>query len=613
MSKAKTLILVLANTLLMVLPSLAQTGSYKVGVKVSYVAPGETFVFSIGTGKTATVRQTGTLVYFPGTYPKGQSITITQLSGPRPANFTPFAINTVPDRNLEFFADAGAPPGMVNIRGILRGPAGSMVILQNNGIDDLPVQANGGDVRFTFSKPIQEGSAYKVTVKNAPDGQQYTVSTYAGEPGVASAQSFVRIYGDQVTDLVTRDSSNKVLGTFFESWDPCVDKSLDDNARYVTFVSEARGLAGSTGSHRQIFWRDRKTGETIMITRSPTGEEGNANSFSPVMCVGPRKVAFESYASNLVNGDANQVRDVFLWTYSPEGGSIERVSVGPGGVEGNGESFEPSISGMGHDVAFSSNANNLTYDKDPSGVNVYLRDMNSQTTTLISKDYKTGKGAGGSKPSIDWNGRRVAFYSYAWTLVPGDNNNLWDIFLYEKSVTGGAQPLRRITMAWNGGERNQGDESSSRVVTPTISGDGQYIAYSTTASNVVPNDNNGVQDVFVYNTESNTTIRASVGNDGAEGNASSPLGQGERIALSYNGNIVAFTTAASNLGVPANNIVLYNLSSQKMTAVTEVTGTYVSTPSLSRNGRYVSFGCGKPLDSRFNSSGLYVKFISTIY
>lgn len=603
----------LAVTAIAAFEAASQQTNYKVGVRVSYVTTGERFVFSIGPGKAATVTQSGTVVYFPGTYPKGQSITITQVSGPRTVNFTPFPINTIIDQNLEFFADAGSPPGMVNIRGILRGPAGSSVILQNNGGDDLRVLANGGDVRFTFPRPVQEGTAYIVTVKSSPQGQQYAVSTYAGEPGVASSSSFIKVYGDQQTDLVTRDSTNKVLGSFFESWDPCVDKSLEDNARYVTFVSEARGLAGSTGSHRQIFWRDRKTGETIMITRSPTGEEGNANSFSPVICVGPRKVAFESYATNLVDGDNNKVRDVFLWTYSPEGGSIERVSVGPGGVEGNSESFEPSISGMGNDIAFTSNASNLTADKESSGVNVFLRDMNSKTTILISKDYKTGKGAGGSRPSIDWNGRRIAFYSYSWTLVPGDNNNLWDIFLFEKGLTGPALPLRRISMAWNGGERNQGDESSSRVVTPTISGDGQFIAYSTTASNVVPNDNNGVQDVFVYNISSNTTVRASAGNDGTEGNGSSPLGQGERIALSYNGNIVAFTTAATNLGVPANNILIYSQTTQKLTPVTNVTGTYVSTPSLSRNGRYVSFGCGQPLDNRFNSSGLYVKFISEIY
>jgi hypothetical protein len=380
------------------------------------------------------------------------------------------------------------------------------------------------------------------------------------------------------------------------------------------FISQAQGLCGASGKYRQIFWRDRLTGATRMISRTATGEEGNGNSFAPVISVGSTYVAFESYATNLVNNDQNGLRDVFLWRRTREGGEVERISVGPGGVEGNGESYEPSISGMGNEVAFTSYATNLSEDgAEVSGVNVYLREPQKQLTTLISKDYKTGKGVGGSCPSIDMNGYKIAFYSFAYTLVPGDNNNLWDIFLYERNTSYKGLPLKRITMAYDGGERNQGSESSSRVVTPTISGDGRFISYATTATNVVPGDNNNVQDVFVYDINANTTTRISVDNYGVEGNDDSPIGQGERIELSYNGNTAAFTTKATNFGTPANNIKLYNLSSKKIASVTNVTGTYVSTPSLSRSGRYVVFGCGLPLDERFKSSGLFAAFAGNAF
>lgn len=502
-----------------------------------------------------------------------------------------------------------AQPGSSLIKGLVRGKAGTVITLQNNGANDLTVTAGRGDTYFTFPTPLQNGSAYKVTVKSAPPDQLYVVNTYAGEPGIVSGSSFVTVYGDLKYDLLSRDSSNTLVG-FYESWDPSADKSPEDNARYVVFISQANGLCGSSGKYRQIFWRDRLTGDTRMISRSPNGEEGNGNSLAPVLSVGEIYVAFESYATNLVDNDRNGVRDVFLWSKTREGGEVQRVSVGPGGMEGNDESFEPSIAGMGTYVAFSSNATNLVGDSVKiSGVNVYLRENYRKQTILISKDPNTGNGVGGSKPSIDMNGYRIAFWSFSNKLVPGDNNNLWDIFLYERNTSFVGLPLRRITMGYDGAERNQGDESTSRIVAPTISGNGRFITYATTASNVVPGDNNKVQDVFVYDSDNNSTIRASVDNNGVEGNADSPIGQGERIDITANGSKIAFTTAASNFGVPANNVMLYDLNLHKLTPVTVVSGTYVSTPSISRNGRYVIFGCGLPLDSRFKTSGLFAAFV----
>ncbi|MCX6316314.1 MAG: hypothetical protein NTW29_03430 [Bacteroidetes bacterium] len=503
---------------------------------------------------------------------------------------------------------APAPVSSTQIKGLVRGRAGTTIVLQLNNANDLTVKLTGGDSRFTFPKALPDGSTYRVTVKTQPANEIYAVKTYAGEPHVVSTQSFVIVSGDLKFDLVSRDTMNRT-GTFYESWDPVSIKSLEDNARYVVFTSQAKGLCGASGKFRQVYWRDRITGETRMLSRAPNGEEGNGNSFVPVISVGSIYVAFESYASNLVGNDGNGVRDVFLWRKTQTGGEIERVSESALGVEGNSESFEPTISGMGGQVAYSSNASNLLDDgTEVSGVNVYLWDRNGKTTTLLSKDPKTGKGVGGSKPSIDMNGYRVAFWSWAWTLDPNDKNNIWDIFLYERNSSLIGQPLRRITMAWDGSERNQGDESSSRVVTPYISGDGRFISYATTASNVVPDDNNKTQDAFVYDIENNRTTRISVNNNGEEGNGSSPTGQGERIELSYDGSVAAFTTTSSNFGMPPNNIVSYHLPTKKLTPVTNVTGTYVSTPSLSRSGRYVVFGCGQPLDTRFSSSGLFAAF-----
>ena len=581
---------------------------HRIGVHIqTEVGPGEQFSFSAGEGKQITITEANKTVFFPGTFSSGSTYAITQLSGPRTCETgTNNLTGIIQNEDIIIYRGCGDLPGYSTLRCQLKAPAGTVVTFQNNGSDDITVRTDSTGYS-TFSFPnLPDSSQYNVTVKSAPAGMVFTMR---GTSGYITPSSRSIIKGDFRYDLISRGNNDSIAGTFFESWDPGVIKEVEDNGRYVVFVSQTRGLCGSTGKYRQVYWRDRLTNKTIMISRAPDGSEGNGNSFAPVISVGSMYVAFESYASNLVEGDLNAVRDVFLWRRTVEGGEVERVSVGPGGAEANGESFEPSVSGMGGHVAFSSSATNLTEDgTEVSGVNVYLWQRN-KTSKLISKDHKTGKGVGGSKPSIDMNGYRVAFCSYAYTLVPDDNNNLWDIFLYERNTNNVDLPLRRITMAYTGGERNQGDESSSRVVTPTISGDGKCIAYSTTASNVVPGDNNNVQDVFIYNTETNSTVRASVDSNGIEGNDNSPYGQGERIALSYDGRLAAFTTKASNFGAPAGNVVMYNLGTRKMIPVSAITGGYVSTPSISRKGNYIVFGCSQPLDGRFTSSGLFSSYM----
>ena len=104
-------------------------------------------------------------------------------------------------------------------------------------------------------------------------------------------------------------------------------------------------------------------------------------------------------------------------------------------------------------------------------------------------------------------------------------------FLWEKSKAF----LKRVSLTADAKEREQGNESANRVGSPAISGNGRYIAFSTTATNMVPGDANNYEDIFVYDITTNTTIMVSNTNDGKQGNVYSPIGQGEKIAISYNG------------------------------------------------------------------------------
>lgn len=230
--------------------------------------------------------------------------------------------------------------------------------------------------------------------------------------------------------------------------------------------------------------------------------------------------------------------------------------------------------------------------------------MSQGITTMISIDPKAKKGGGGSNPSISYDGSRIAFYSDAETLVQNDNNGLWDIFLWEKDNP----KLKRISLTNDHKERNQGSESANRIIAPAISGNGQFIAYTTTASNMVVGDDNNLQDVFVYNINNDSTVIASVNSTGKPGNEDSPIGQGEKIAISFDGKWVAFSTNASNLGVPAANVVIHNMSTGENKAVSSVVGSSVGRPSMSQSGSYVVFGIGGQIDGRFPSSGIFANF-----
>lgn len=491
--------------------------------------------------------------------------------------------------------------------GVFFAPKGTSVVLQKDGNDELSLTAstNGtGDFssnQFKFPNLYVDGTPYTLAIKSASAGQ--TCKVEKGVRGtIGLSPGFVRIGCDYTYELISRSTDNAKFGTFYESSAPVVGGDFTEEGRYVAFVSSAVGLGNSLGKKRQIIWRDRNSGETKLVSIGMNNAEGNGDSFAPSISADGQSVAFESYATNLVPIDTNAVRDIFVWNARTN--IVTAVSTGAGETETNAESFDPVISGDGTLIAFSSGASNLS--PGVSGINtinVYLKKVNSgQSPILISVDPKTKKGVGGSNPSISDDGSKVAFYSVSSTLVADDKNNLWDIFLYDS----GNPKLKRLSLTSSGAERDQGTESASRVVAPSISGNGNFVAFATTAANMVSGDTNKMQDVFVVNTESGEVKRVSVGKDGIEGvGGDSPSGQGEKIGISFDGSLVAFSTGATNLG---GNIILKNISSGETNVISTDGGRGVGRPSVSRNGGYVVFGSGNRLDSRYASSGIFARF-----
>ena len=212
-------------------------------------------------------------------------------------------------------------------------------------------------------------------------------------------------------------------------------------------------------------------------------------------------------------------------------------------------------------------------------------------TELYVKDRLTGAvdrvtvALGGGTPnehsgelSLSADGRYVAFRSYASNLVPNDTNGQPDVFVRDR-VTGG---VSRVSVDSNG------QESNGESFQPSISGDGRFVAFMSEASNLVPDDSNGVYDVFVFDRTTQATERISVATDGTEGNMAS-----DHPSMSRDGRFVAFQSAATNLSVDHTDSYKI-LVRDRSTATTKPLGAHSSWgnsvfPKISDDGRYVAF------------------------
>src|SRR4051794_36355880 len=167
----------------------------------------------------------------------------------------------------------------------------------------------------------------------------------------------------------------------------------------------------------------------LNISVAPNGAPANGSSSSPALSGDNRKTrlaAFQSDASNLVAGDANSVTDVFVWARPkghqglslPKGsGSLQRVSVPNAGGEANAASRAPSLDGSvaknPHCVAFESDASNLAAGDSDAVTDVFVRDLRSSKTMLVSR----GITAPATDASIAGDCSKVAFVANGQVLV----------------------------------------------------------------------------------------------------------------------------------------------------------------------------------------------------
>jgi hypothetical protein len=305
------------------------------------------------------------------------------------------------------------------------------------------------------------------------------------------------------------------------------------DGRFVAFTSHARitrGLGDLT--FRQVFVRDVMTGRNVLVSRARGGGAGNGHSGWAAISADGTRIVFVSGATNLVGGDSNGTTDVFL--YDTTTGVTRLLSRAPNGNAANGASKLAYISADGSSVAFTSSATNIVRGSGELGLdNVFLHRIDAGTTELVTKaPDDTASNYYSVVGSVSANGGLVTYRSGADNLVRDDNNGRDDVFLYDAS-TETNQLISRTP---------DGAPSNADSVTSMISGDGTRVVYYSHASNLTADDDTFLADIFLYDVESGTTSLVSRGRNGGPGNRDSFY-----PSISGDGDVIAYTSLASNL------------------------------------------------------------------
>jgi len=386
--------------------------------------------------------------------------------------------------------------------------------------------------RVSVDSGWTQGNADSEEPSVSADGRYVAFRSTAGNLVVGDtngvADVFVRDRQSGTTELVSVDS-NEAQGNDLSD-EPCISA----DGRYVAFTSWATNLVGgdTNGSH-DVFVRDRQGGTTERVSVDASAAQGNGPSSSPSISADGRYVAFKSWATNLVNGDANGTfEDVFV--RDRQGGTTERVNISSNGAQANDACEASSISADGRYVGFYTLADNLVSGDTNGSYDAFVHDRQVSTTVRVSINSGGVQGNGDSvDPSISADGRYVAFTSTAGNLVTGDTNGFADIFMRDcQSAT-----TERVSVDSNGAQGN--DHSFAPAV--SVSADGRCVVFLSSAANLVSGDTGGF-DVFIRDRQNGTTELVSIDSSGAQAN-----GDSYDAAVSADGCYVAFESLATNL------------------------------------------------------------------
>ncbi|WP_395695184.1 TolB family protein [Nocardioides sp.] len=413
----------------------------------------------------------------------------------------------------------------------------------------------------------QVASPVRTVLVKRPLLERVSTSSSGGQADGASAATYYRpsisadgryvAFTSDATNLVPGDT-NGVTDVFVkDTWTHSVERvsvatdgtqgteesvspAISADGRFVVYSSASAQFGDQSEGNTvvDVFRHDRKTDATVLVS-TPLMGGGTAQSEQPSVSGDGNLVAFTSAANNLVVGDTNGKFDVFVRNMTS--GTTTRVSVSSGGAQGDKASSRPSISANGDYVAFQSDATTLVANDTNNHPDVFLRSLTGQTTERVTQVRGTAtQGDGnGFDPSISATGRYVAFTTDSTNLTPDDPDGWWDILVWDRS-DGSFEVASHSTAA----DFSQQGEVSF----PSISADGSTVAFRSSEAVLAPGDTNGFLDIYVSDLDAGTIKRVSDRPGGVNGNADSTF-----PALAGNGLAIAFASDATNLVVGDTN------------------------------------------------------------
>ncbi|MCJ8271501.1 MAG: GEVED domain-containing protein, partial [Psychrosphaera sp.] len=284
--------------------------------------------------------------------------------------------------------------------------------------------------------------------------------------------------------------------------------------------------------------------QTLLISKGFNGQAANGNAYDADVSDDGNFVVFTSNATNLLEQPTNATTSVFL--YDRQADTITLVGKNANNEQIDSRADEPSISGDGRRIAYTTAATNLDVRDTNGRTDVYVYDSINNTTELVSVtlDNAAAGFSASSKPSLSYDGQFIAFRSSARNLVQVNWNNNADIFFRDMN----SKTTTLISNSWDAGQTLNGNSDA-----PDLSPDGRYVTYTSQASNLVEHGHNSNNDGFIHDRLTGTTLLASKGNLGQ-----SPAGNHVVMGVdrSANGRFFVFDSMAPNIVENDPNITL---------------------------------------------------------
>jgi Tol biopolymer transport system component len=423
-----------------------------------------------------------------------------------------------------------------------------MTVLQFRAVLGVGVAVSALSVTFTGAGPASAvppptilvsanpagaaGNDASVAPAISADGDRIAFQSLADDlTGAADANGFfdvfVRDVGEATTERVSVDrfGQDADAGSF--------GPSISANGRFVAFQSDASDLvAGDDNGVNDVFVRDLRTDRTERIGAGISAGDPTRRVAGASISGDGRLVAFQVSVGSPVSFTEVYVRDRVA-------DRTIKVSVSRTGGRADGSSVLPRISRNGRYVAFISAASNLVAGDTNGFGDVFRRDLAAHRTALVSVDRFGGPADEeplGGAPAISGDGRYVVFHDQASDLVANDTNGEPDVFRRDM------ERRRTVRVSVTSDEEQVSGFGSFHTVVMGINDGGRYVTFSSDFSGLTGNDTNGQPDAFLRDVGAGTTTLVSVGLDGQ-----SPDGFSTQPSINGNGCWVAFTSTANGI------------------------------------------------------------------